>query len=155
MLSQQELGSVHFKTSCRESITSDFTRAVALLHSFQYEQADRAFTEVASKDPSCAMAQWGVAMANYHGLWENGDTDRGRAALDKASELTTAKKGITAREKAYIDALGEIYKQDGKDNYAHSQAFEQKMGALQGEFPEDTEAAISCPDARHHCAQDG
>lgn len=141
-LSQQELGSVHFKTSCSESIAEDFTRAVALLHSFQYEQADRAFAEVASKDPNCAMAQWGVAMANYHGLWENGDTGRGRAALDKASELATARKGVTAREKAYIDALGEIYKQDGKDNYAHSQAFEQKMGALQAEFPEDTEAAI-------------
>jgi tetratricopeptide (TPR) repeat protein len=141
-LSWQELGSVHFRTSCTESVAEDFTRAVALLHSFQYEQADRAFAEVASKDPNCAMAQWGVAMANYHGLWENGDTGRGRAALDKASELTTAQKGITAREKAYIDALSEIYKQDGKDNYAHSQAFEQKMGALQGAFPEDIEAAI-------------
>ena len=142
VLSQEELGSVHFKTSCMENIAADFTRAVALLHSFQYEQADQAFTEVASKDPNCAMAQWGVAMANYHGLWENGDTDRGRAALDKATELTTAQKGISAREKAYIDALGEIYKQDGKDNYARSQAFEQKMGTLQAEFPEDTEAAI-------------
>lgn len=141
-LSQQELGSVHFETSCSQRIAEDFTRAVALLHSFQYEQADRAFAEVASKDPNCAMAQWGVAMANYHGLWENGDTGRGRAALDKASELASAQKAISAREKAYIDALGEIYKQDGKDNYAHSQAFEQKMGALQGEFPEDTEAAI-------------
>jgi len=142
VLSQEELGSVQFKTSCTENIAADFTRAVALLHSFQYEQADQAFTEVASKDPNCVMAQWGVAIANYHGLWENGDTDRGRAALNKANELTTAQKGITAREKAYIDALGEIYKQDGKDNDAHSQAFEQKMGALQGEFPEDTEAAI-------------
>src|SRR5258705_11536322 len=67
-LSQQELGSVHFETSCSGRIAEDFTRAVALLHSFQYEQADRAFTDVASKDPNCAMAQWGVAMANYHGL---------------------------------------------------------------------------------------
>ena len=142
MLSQEELGSVHFKTSCTENVTTDFTHAVALLHSFQYEQADHAFTEVASKDPSCAMAQWGVAMANYHGLWENGNTGRGRAALDRARELTTTQKLITAREKAYIDALGEIYKQDGKDNYAHSQAFEQKMGTLQAQFPEDTEAAI-------------
>ena len=73
MLSQEELGSVHFKTSCTENVTTDFTHAVALLHSFQYEQADHAFTEVASKDPGCAMAQWGVAMANYHGLWENGN----------------------------------------------------------------------------------
>src|SRR5690348_4441634 len=95
VLSQQELGSVHFKTSCAESIAADFTRAVALLHSFQYEQADQAFTEVASKDPNCAMAQWGIAMANYHGLWENGDTSRGRAAVGKARELSTNQKGIT------------------------------------------------------------
>ncbi len=61
-----------------------FNRAVALLHSFQYEQARQAFTEISEKDPQCAMAQWGVAMSHYHGMWDNGDTAAGRAALKKA-----------------------------------------------------------------------
>jgi tetratricopeptide (TPR) repeat protein len=141
-LTKEELGSVHFDTSCTKAVAADFTRAVALLHSFQYEKADQTFTQLAAKDPNCAMAQWGVAMANYHGLWDNGDMDRGRAALNQASERAATTKQTTAREKAYIAALGEIYKQDGKESYAHAQAFEQKMRALQAEYPKDTEAAI-------------
>jgi hypothetical protein len=113
-----ELGSVHFDTSCTKAVADDFTRAVALLHSFQYEKADQTFTQVAAKDPNCAMAQWGVAMANDHGLWDNGDMDRGRAALNKSSG-SPRRRNRLRRERRYIAALGEIYKQDGKESYAH------------------------------------
>jgi len=141
-LTKEELGSVHFNTSCASNVEAGFTRGVALLHSFQYEQADSTFSQVAVQDPNCAMAQWGVAMANYHGLWDNGDMSRGRTAVNKASDIAGAQKRTTQREVAYIVALSEIYKQDGKDNYAHSQAFEQKMGELQAKYPDDVEAAI-------------
>jgi len=52
-------GSVDFKVSCAPEVRSEFIRGVALLHSFFYEEARRIFTEVAAKDPTCAMAQWG------------------------------------------------------------------------------------------------
>lgn len=140
-LTEQELGSVNFPTSCAKTVAADFNRGVALLHSFQYEAADRAFSGVAAKDPTCAIAQWGIAMANYHGLWDTGDMDRGRAAAIKAGELAS-RRGTTAREKAYIDAISEIYRQDGRDLHAHAQAFETKMAALHSRFSDDTEAAI-------------
>jgi len=82
-LTAQEVGSVHFATSCAPGVLANFQRAVALLHSFQYEQARAAFQEIATKDPSCAMAQWGIAMSYYHGLWDNGDTAAGRQASNK------------------------------------------------------------------------
>ena len=44
-LSDREIGSVHFSTSCSKDIEKDFNRAVALLHSFQYEDTKRAFEE--------------------------------------------------------------------------------------------------------------
>lgn len=141
-LTAEELGSVNFPTSCAKSVAADFNRAVALLHSFQYEQADQAFTAIGTKDPTCAMAQWGVAMANYHGLWESGDQDRGRAASTKANEVAAAAPHTTLREKGYIDAIAEIYRQDNRDNYTHAQAFEARMSALQSRFPDDIEAAI-------------
>lgn len=81
-------------------------------------------------------------MANYHGLWDTGDMNKGRAASAKASDVAAVNKQTTTREKAYIDAISEIYKQDGKDKNAHAQAFEQKMGALQASNPDDSEAAI-------------
>ncbi len=141
-LSAEEIGSVHFLTSCSKTVKLSFDQAVALLHSFQYEQARRAFSEIAIQDPTCAMAQWGVAMSHYHGLWKNGDTAAGRVALEKARIIATANPHTTAREVAYLDALAEIYYQDGKDSALHDQAFETKMGAVQAAYPADSEAAI-------------
>jgi tetratricopeptide (TPR) repeat protein len=141
-LTENEVGSVHFQTSCSREVEKEFNRAVALLHSFQYEDARQAFQQIARKDPTCAMAQWGIAMSHYHGLWDNGDTALGGEALQKAKKTAVANPQTTAREKAYIAALAEIYREDGKDSYARGQAFEQKMGALQAAYPNDTEAAI-------------
>jgi len=88
------------------------------------------------------MAQWGVAMSHYHGLWENGDTPSGREAVRKAKALAASNAKTTPRENAYIDALAEIYRQDDKNAYSHGLAFEQKMAALQNAYPDDIEAAI-------------
>src|SRR5258708_5420719 len=141
-LSTEEVGSVHFLVSCSKSVELSFNRAVALLHSFQYEQARQAFSEISLQDPTCAMAQWGVAMAHYHALGERGDTLAGRLALKKAAELAASNAKTTAREKSYIEALAEIYAEDGKDAAAHSRAFEKKMGEVQTAYPGDSEAAV-------------
>jgi len=141
-LTEQEVGSVHFSTSCSPNLADNFNRAVALVHSFQYEDARAAFTNISERDPQCAMAQWGVAMSHYHGLWDNGDMAAGRAASNKALLIAGGNPKTTLRENSYIVALAEIYREDGKDSYAHSQAFEQKMGALQAAYPQDDEAAI-------------
>jgi tetratricopeptide (TPR) repeat protein len=141
-LTAEEVGSVHFATSCSKSVSLSFNRAVALLHSFQYEQARQAFSEAAKRDPKCAMARWGVAMSYYHGLWKNGNTAAGREAFEKARAVSAANPKTTARELAYIEALDEIYRQDDKDQATHDRAFEQKMGAVQAAYPTDSEAAI-------------
>jgi tetratricopeptide (TPR) repeat protein len=142
VLTDEEVGSVHFTTSCSKTVAVNFNRAVALLHSFQYEQAREAFTGISTQASQCAMAHWGVAMSHYHGLWDNGDLAAGREALHKAQEVANTNPQTTAREQAYIEALGEIYREDGKDKYAHAQAFEQKMGGVQAAYPDDSEAAI-------------
>ena len=141
-LTEEEIGSVHFATSCITSVESDFNHAVALLHSFQYEAARSGFIAITSKDPRCAMAQWGLAMSHYHGLWGNGDTVAGREALKKAQQIASANPGTTAREHAYIEALAEIYRENSADAIAHGNGFEQKMAALQSAYPNDNEAAI-------------
>jgi tetratricopeptide (TPR) repeat protein len=141
-LTAEEVGSVHFATSCSNTAEAGFNRAVALLHSFQYEQARQAFSDISAKDPGCAMAQWGVAMSYYHGLWKNGDTAAGREAYHKATEIAAANPKTTPRELAYIDSLGAIYSEDGKDQATHDRGFEQKMAAVQAAYPSDSEAAV-------------
>src|SRR5262245_29669852 len=63
------LGAVHFPVSCLPDVQPAFDRAVALLHSFNYEAARLGFRDVAQRDPACAMARWGEAMTYYHPIW--------------------------------------------------------------------------------------
>jgi tetratricopeptide (TPR) repeat protein len=141
-LSDAEVGSVHFATSCAKAEELNFNHAVALLHSFQYEAARAEFIAITAKDAECAMAQWGVAMSYYHGLWQNGDLKAGREALIAAQKIAAANVQTTARERAYIDALSEIYPEHSTNAYENDQAYEGKMAALQQKYPDDDEAAI-------------
>src|ERR671916_643857 len=59
------LGTVNFETSCKAETRTDFNRAVALLHSFEYRPAMESFTKVLAADPSCAIAHWGVALCHW------------------------------------------------------------------------------------------
>jgi hypothetical protein len=64
-----QLGQVNFPTSCSIEARPAIETGVALLHSFQYQQADQTFTEASKLDSHCAMAWWGKAMAQYEQLW--------------------------------------------------------------------------------------
>ncbi len=101
----EKLGTVHFAVSCSEAARPQFERAVALLHSFWYDAAQKAFLDVAKTDPSCAMAYWGVAMSNFHPIWAAGnpggeptpaDLRKGTEAVVKAKE-TRGEDGARAR----------------------------------------------------------
>ncbi len=39
---------------------------MSLLHSFEYDDAEKVLQRIIDKDPVAAMAYWGVAMSNYH-----------------------------------------------------------------------------------------
>src|SRR5438093_229033 len=67
------VGTVHFPVTCAPGLQEDFDRAVAVLHSFFYEESGRQFASIASRDPRCAMARWGIAMSLWHPLWEPPD----------------------------------------------------------------------------------
>src|SRR5271167_3009544 len=63
------LGEVNFPISCSEPAQQQFNRAVAILHSFWYEEAEKAFTSVTDTDATCVMGYWGIAMSNWHPMW--------------------------------------------------------------------------------------
>src|SRR6185312_17415405 len=65
----KQFGSVAFDISCAESVKADFDLAMALLHSFEYDEAEKVFAKIIDKEPGCAMAYCGVAMCNYHTVW--------------------------------------------------------------------------------------
>jgi tetratricopeptide (TPR) repeat protein len=101
-------GKVEFPVSCAASVQSEFSRGVALLHSFFYEEARRVFTSVAERDPKCAMAQWGIAMTWWHPIWTPPTPDEmsaGKAAIEKAMAMNAG----TDRERGFITALNVYY----------------------------------------------
>src|SRR5436853_7583823 len=102
------VGKVEFPISCTPSVQSEFSRGVALLHSFFYEEARRVFASVAERDPKCAMAQWGIAMTWWHPIWTPPRPDEmsaGKAAIEKAMALNAG----TDRERGFITALNVYY----------------------------------------------
>ena len=64
-----QFGTVDFEMTCDEKAKKDFNLAIELLHSFEYDQAEKVFAKIIDETPDCAMAYWGVAMCNFHPLW--------------------------------------------------------------------------------------
>jgi len=138
----KQFGAVSFDLSCSEKIKKDFELAMALLHSFEYDEAEKVFAKVIDKEPGCAMAYWGVAMSNYHPLW----VPPTQPELEKGSKAIAIARSISqksAKESAYIEALALFYKDwDQKDHRTRSTSYEKAMELIYTDYPEDFEAAI-------------
>ena len=138
-----KLGTVNFATSCQAGTRADFNRAVALLHSFEYRPAMEMFTKVLGADPSCAVAYWGIALCHwgnpFGGLKAGPLLERGRDAAQKGLATGTP----TARERAFIAAVGELYKDAATvPHRTRTLAYAAAMEAVQRDYPDDLEAQI-------------
>src|SRR2546430_17037933 len=65
-LTQEQLGTVHFPVACTPEAQKTFEKGVALLHSFWYEESEKAFVDVEKQNPKCAMAYCGEALGLGH-----------------------------------------------------------------------------------------
>ena len=138
----EKLGRVNFAVSCNRAAQQQFNRAVALLHSFWYEEAQKGFVEVTKTDAKCGMGYWGIAMSSYHPVWAPpipAELQNGVAAVQQAN-LVGAR---TQREKDYIAAI-EIFYQDADklDHRTRALAYEKAMEQLYLRYPKDHEAAV-------------
>ncbi|HEX3185051.1 MAG TPA: hypothetical protein VHQ94_09640, partial [Pyrinomonadaceae bacterium] len=114
----------------------------AWLHSFEYDEAEKAFTEVAVADPQCGMAYWGIAMSNYHPLW----APPGAAELKKGWDAVEKGKTAgaqTAREQGYLAAIEVFYKDyDKLDHRQRAFAYSDAMKKVSASNAKDDEAAV-------------
>ena len=137
-----DVGAVRFPVSATPAAQEQFDRAIAMLHSFWYEEVDKAFSGIGENDPRCGMAYWGVAMSLYHPLWRPPDEAtlrRGWAAVQKAKAVG----GQTQRERDYIAAIEVFYKDwDKTDHKGRALAYSHAMEQLHRRYSEDREAAI-------------
>ena len=138
----EKLGRVVFPTSCQPAAQKHFERGVALLHSFWYEEAAKAFAAATAADSRCAMGYWGQAMSYYHPLWEPAD----EATLKKgwvAVEAARAAGAKTERERDYMAAIELFYKNAAPtDHRAGALAYSAAMEEVYQRYPQDREAAV-------------
>ena len=143
--SPEKLGTVHFLTSCSPAVAPTFDRAVALLHSFEFRESIRGFTDVLAADSTCAMAQWGIALSRWSNPMAPGSRapaqlQAGREAAEAALRL--AARG-TERERDYITAVGQLYAEyERVDQQTRVDAYEHAMAGLVAKHPADTEAKV-------------
>ncbi len=94
-------GVVSFPVTCdKEATQKFFDQGVALLHGGWAYEAERSFRQVAVLEPSCAMAYWGMAMANPN------DADRAASFIEAA---VVRRGNATAKARMWIDALARFY----------------------------------------------
>jgi hypothetical protein len=139
----ETLGKVHFPVSCHAAAQKEFSRAVAMLHSFWYEMAEETFRAVVRADSTCAMGYWGVAMSLYHPIWGEPATppvlEEGLAAVESAKALSPK----APRERDYVAAIEAYYKDyDKLDHPTRARAYEKSMEQLHQRYPEDREAGL-------------
>src|SRR6267154_4996269 len=132
-----QLGHVNFPTTCSADAQPSMETGVALLHSFQYQQADQSFSEAAKRDPKCALAYWGKAMTHYEQLWEFPSP---KSLKQGAQEIKQAQAAgaSTERERGYIDAAVAFYLADEKlSETKRVQTFSAALAALHKRSPDD------------------
>ncbi len=139
----EKLGSVNFPTSCNPAAQAEFTRAVAMLHSFWFQYAIKGFEATAAADPSCGIAGWGAAVAwlgnPLAGAPPAKNVEMGAMAVERAKSMGAKSQ----RELDYIAAIETFYKDHDKvDHRTRARAYEKAMEALAARYPQDREAAI-------------
>jgi peroxiredoxin len=125
-------GDIDFPVTAKSAEAQKFfNQGVGQLHGFWYYEAERSFRQVAKLEPTCAMAYWGLAMANI-----NND----RRAGEFMKQAMKHRASASPREQLYIDALNAFHTGDKKNNPARRKALVKGMEKLVFEFPDDIEA---------------
>jgi peroxiredoxin len=125
-------GRVSFPATAKSEDAQKFiNQGVGQLHGFWYFEAERSFRQAAALDPECAIAYWGMAMANVNNA---------KRAKEFIAEAVKRKNGVTPREAKYIDALDAFHKADANKKKERAEAYTKALERILYDNPEDIEA---------------
>ena len=123
-------GTIHFPvTSADPQVQKFIEQGIGQLHGYWFLEAERSFREAAMLDPECAIAYWGMAMANRNNK---------KRAPEFMAEALKHRDHATEREAMYIDALNGYVKESDKKK--GSKAYVAAFETIVERYPEDLEA---------------
>ena len=139
-----QLGKVNFANSCAAGVQKELQRAVAMLHSFWWSAGEKAFRHVLEDDPTCAVADFGIAaLLMNNPLAGQGASPKGAEAAMAAVEQGRRIGAKTQRERDYIDAVATYYADfANRPERARQVARAQAFNELAAKYPDDDEAQI-------------
>lgn len=114
-----------------------FEQGVAQLHAYWYFEAERSFRQAAALDPDCAMAYWGMAMANSNVVFNEA---RAKGFIEQAMKRRAK---ASAREKLWIENLNGFLNADPnlKDrDKTRRKAYIAGLQKLVNDYPNELEA---------------
>jgi tetratricopeptide (TPR) repeat protein len=141
MPAHSRLGSVVFPNSGSPAAQDDFLRGVALLHSFEYQDAAKALKTAQTIDKDFALAYWMEALTYRHVLWGFEDLAAARSALTPLGSSPNARlaRAKTPRERAYGVAVEALFGPGTEQERARQFAEETRNVAQT--YPADLEAS--------------
>ena len=137
-----QFGDTSFLMSCSYRTREDFQTAISLLHSFEYMEAEKAFTKVIESDPNCVMGYWGIAVS----ILNHPKFGPSKDGFSRASKILNVAAFLpkSDREQAYFDAINAYYDNDWEltDHLDRAKKMEPIMEQLYLNNKDDKKAAI-------------
>jgi len=125
-------GAVHFPvTTSKPEAQKFFDQGVGQLHGFWYFEAERTFRQVLAIDADCAMAYWGLTMANF----SNAERASGFIAKAKAMQ-----EKVSKREQAWIASLAKYFENAKVDENKRRRDLVRDLESIVYDNPTDLEA---------------
>ena len=118
-------------TTKNPAATQFILQGIGQVHGFWYYEAERSFRQAAALDKECAIAYWGMAMANID------NPARGKKFM---TECVKYKTGVSEQELMYIDALDAWFKADNNKKKERNEAFTKALEKILYKYPDDLEA---------------
>lgn len=136
-----KLGTIRFPNSGAAAAQPAFLRGIALLHSYEYYDARRAFQEAEQADPTFALAFWGEAFTHSQFDWGTEDLPAAHAALAKLAPTRDERlaRAGNPRERAFGAAV-ETFLAEGT-LLDRAMTFAAAMRTYAAADPADVEAA--------------
>jgi tetratricopeptide (TPR) repeat protein len=147
------LGSYSKKITTRsETAQKYFDQGLAFLYGFNYDAAGASFDAAAKSDPDCAMAYWGIAMADGGGADDSQAIMRREVEASKAArKARECAQNASAVEQALIDAVNKRFANPPPlDRQPLDKAYAAAMRRAWRAFPDDPDVGALTAKAIAH-----
>jgi peroxiredoxin len=128
---RKDVGGIHFAVTTANAEAQDFiNQGVYHLHCLDHREAERSFRQAAWLDSRCAMAYWGMALANLH------DEKLARRYLNAALK----RQERSDRETLYLEALDDYLKAGAAQDRQRRIAYARTLERIAYSHADDPEA---------------